>query len=334
MAGPKILEKTKEYALIILITLALFILGTYYFFKFYSPAYFEVNKDGFGEIWGIGLTILSSGIFLAVLKWLQFMNFFQVELHRIINSSQLDKKLQELVYEVSYSDKFLNNQNEESLILLWSRVNRALFNNQFPEALARYVEAKMQDTFMHNSKLSHYYKNFIYRLDVSLDQNDFLKIRLVTEAKIIRGDKNKFTYDFNYYSLKMDAQDKTASVEIHEILINGVAQERSKITRTDNNIQIEQKFETEMEGQTTYDLYVDLTLIYNISKDSEFTLFSERFIDDLRIEIDATSSLNTYFFPIGNESFTSIADPKGRIIKAYKELLFPEKSFRVIFLKK
>lgn len=328
------LGKVKEYALIIVISLALFILSVYYFFKITNPDYFDTNKDTFKEIFSIGLTILGSGIFLAVLKWLQFMDFFQRELLRIIDSSQFDEKLQRLIYDELYSDKFLNKQNEESLALLWSRVNRALFNNQFPEALAENVERNMQNTFIRNSKLSHYYKNVIYRLNVSLESGDFLKIRLITEAKIIRSDKSKFTYDFNYYALKMNPQDQTTSVEIKQVVIDGRIQARTRITDINNDNQITQRFVTEMEGKTEYDLYADITLIYNLSKDSVFTLFSERFIDNLRVELEIEPSLQAFFLPIGNESFMTIPDPKERIIKAYKEVLFPEKGFRIIFIKK
>jgi hypothetical protein len=83
----------KKYALSVLFTLGIAIILVYYSFKLFSFEYFEDHLDAFRELFGFGLTIIGSGIFLAVLKWFQFMGFFKEEMHDIIASSEFDEKL-------------------------------------------------------------------------------------------------------------------------------------------------------------------------------------------------------------------------------------------------
>ena len=111
--NPSSLAKRKlvEYLLPVLLGLATLLLILYYLFKFAFPDFFTSNTSGFKEIFGISLAILSSGIFLAVLKWFQFMGFFRQELHKIIESSGFNSQLQNTFHDVLYSDEFLEKRS-------------------------------------------------------------------------------------------------------------------------------------------------------------------------------------------------------------------------------
>lgn len=71
----------KKYTLQILITISLLIIILFFCLKYSGSELFNNHKDLFKEIYGLGLAIFSSGIFLAVLKWFQFNGFFKEELH-------------------------------------------------------------------------------------------------------------------------------------------------------------------------------------------------------------------------------------------------------------
>src|SRR6266542_1546658 len=115
-------KKFKEYLLPVILVGGIFLLITYFTFKFLDPEYFNANINSFKELFGIALAILSSGIFFAVLKWFQFMGFFREELQGIISSSQFDQKLQKAFCDVLYSDDFLKKQ--QNLDEIWRRVTR------------------------------------------------------------------------------------------------------------------------------------------------------------------------------------------------------------------
>lgn len=323
-------KKIKEYSLPILLVSGLFLMGIYYFYKYFSSVTFQQHYNGFRELFGIALTILGSGIFLAVLKWFQFMGFFEKELQKIISSSEFDAKLNETFFEVLHSDEFLKKQKD--LQLLWSRVNKALFNHRLPDELSVQAERQMQNLFFHNSKLSHYYKNMIYTINVSIDQSFFITIKLDLEAKIVRSDISPFIYDLEYYVEKYGANDNTSAVNIDKVIIDKQNSDLSAIqTITDNQNEIRKKFATELEGKKEYQINVAITLIYNINQDYEFQLYFERFVDFLRVEVNY-QSLRVIFIPLGNEVFEVVRTSGTGFVRTYRNLLLPEKGFRLIFV--
>lgn len=179
-------KKFKEYLLPVILVMGLCLLITYFTFKILDPAYFNSNINSFKELFGIALAILSSGIFLAVLKWFQFMGFFREELQGYISSSHFDEKLQKTFYDVLYSDDFLKKQ--KNLDEIWRRVTRCLFKSEFSEEISDKVNIKLGNVFFHNNKLSHFYRNYIIQIHVTLSKDDFLTIEETTEVKIVRPD--------------------------------------------------------------------------------------------------------------------------------------------------
>jgi hypothetical protein len=190
ITGKIIFHWITKLILPLVFTIAAIFLAIYYTFKIFYPAFFTTHIEGFKEIMAIGLAITSSGIFLASLKWFQFMGFFKTELHAIISSSEFDKKLETSISNVIYNDDFLSKRKD--LEQLWKRVNKALFKNQFSDELASKIEQKMQDLFFHNSNLSHYYKNFTQSVYVSVDEEDYVTVKLKTDAKIISRNAESF----------------------------------------------------------------------------------------------------------------------------------------------
>lgn len=308
-------------------------ISIYYFFKWYDNDYWQLHSAGFREIFSFGLTILGSGIFLAVLKWFQFMGFFKEELHGIIESSEFDQKLETVIYKVVYDDNFLHKRND--LEDLWKRVNRAMFKNQFSEELAGRIERKMQDVFFHNSNLSHYYRNFIQTLDISLDQEDFLTFKISLEAKIIRQSEEKFNYDLYYFVEKTDEQDTRSTVKFDKFFIDTteVDLSRAALKQTDGLI-VKETFHYELEGKKEYQVFNQVTMIYKLNLKDEYQFFVERFLDYVRIEVKLSANLRAVFVPLGNEEFQETVETSNGFIRVYPGVLLPENGFRLIFIKK
>lgn len=329
----KLIRFFKTHTLPILLITGILLIIIYYFFKWFDNKYWQQNIFGFREMFAFGLTVVGSGIFLAVLKWFQFMGFFKEEIQGIIATSEFDEKLESAIYKVVYGDTFLQKRND--LDDLWKRVNRAMFKNQFSEDLADRIEQKMQDVFFHNSNLSHYYKNFIQTINVSLDAEDYMTVRINLEARIIRQSEEKFNYDLYYYVDKVNAADTRASVSFDKLTIEkhdiNLA---AAVTKTEDDLVLTKTMHCELEGKKEYNLHSIITLFYRLDKHDDYRFFVERFLDYVRIEVKLSANLRAIFVPLGNEEFEvrSVAD--DGFTRVYPGILLPEKGFRILFIKK
>jgi hypothetical protein len=323
----KVWKKFAEYSLIILFFFGVLLIATYFINK--KQNYFDqgTNKD----IFSIGLAITSSGVFLAALKWFQFMGFFREELQKIIKSSEFENNLHTAVSNVVYSDSFLANQKD--LPTLWSRVNKLLFKNEFTEEIADKIETKIQQLFFHNSKLSHYYKNFSFIVNIDLE-GDSLIIREITEVKVVRTSDDKFKFDFNFFITKSSPGDTDSSIDVKEIIIDNTPQDTGKIVESVDGNNIRKTLWVELEGKCVYNIYTDATLRYNINTDREYEFFAERFIDDLRVDVTFSDKLQVIFTSFGLEEFKGIPTSiENQITRKYSDILLPEKGFKLIFVK-
>ncbi len=75
------------------------------------------------------LSILSftAGIFTVTLKYFQYLKVFESEFNRIIDSKSFENKLEKIVSSVTFSEEFLNKQNDLSEI--WKKVTLIKYLN-------------------------------------------------------------------------------------------------------------------------------------------------------------------------------------------------------------
>jgi len=328
-------NRLKKYTLHLFFIIAILLLTIYYSVKIASPDSFKIHETTFREIFGFGLTILGSGVFLAVMKWLQFLNFFQEEINKMIDSSRFDDKLGKVLMDAFQSDKFLKTYPVEELTELWSRVNRTLFKNQFSDQLADQVEKKMADIFLENKKLSHYYEDFVLTLRAKLDDQDYLTMDIEIDTSVITQSEEPFLFEMSYYALKKDKVDSKAAVTFHKIIIDNQDEYPGNVQLdTNNDERIQRSFKKKLQGRKKYKLVLKLSLTYSIQVDYEFQMLFERFVDNLRVQVDYSTNLATYFVVMGNDHFDTVLKEPNRLSMKHTGMLFPEKGFTIIFVKK
>jgi hypothetical protein len=327
-----VIDNFKKYALQILLCISSLILILYFTLKYSRSELYGSNAELFKEIYSIGLAIFSSGIFLAVLKWFQFNGFFREELHGIIKSSAFEENLKTSFAEVLQSDEFLKKQKD--LPDLWKRVNRALFENEFTKEIADNIELKMQELFFRNKKLSHHYRNMVITLTISRDKNNFVTIREISESKIVRANEKKFKFDFTFYILKDGPTDNTSNVTIREIKVGGKAVNLGSVETENTTQKLTKKLWVELEGSTEYQVYTDTTMQYKLDVDREYIFYAERFIDNLRLDMQYSDNVEVIFTPLSAEDFDDIPAAANHSTKVYNNILLPDKGFRLIFVSK
>ena len=103
----------------------------------------------------IGLAVLSSGVFAAVLKSLQFTGIFKKEIEKIVLGT-----------------KFIENRND--LPKLWRKVSRSVYNKKFPKISKELENIVLKNYFPTDH--AYYYTDFRYTLDIEeLTEDNIIK---------------------------------------------------------------------------------------------------------------------------------------------------------------
>lgn len=146
----------------------------------------------------IGKTILGSGVFLAILKSIQFSGVFEDELRKII-----------------YSDDVLRKRND--IHDIWKKVTRAIYQSAFP-----LITTKLEDVIQRkllSQKLNYYHKDVhvIYEIN-KFDEEHFELIESQNFIIISNGDS--FTFELTNEFIKLNDSTDLSKFEICELLIN------------------------------------------------------------------------------------------------------------------
>ncbi|HEY0670128.1 MAG TPA: hypothetical protein VGD22_18250, partial [Sphingobacteriaceae bacterium] len=330
-----ITQKLKEYSMPATLLTGIFIVVLYFVFKYLIKDIFNAHINGFKELFGIGLTILGSGIFFAVLKWFQFMDFFKNELEAVINSGEFDRKLENAVSKSFYEDAYIQRLEESGKIQLWKRVTHAVFKSELPANILESVDQKLSGLLFHNSKISHFYAHYFITLMVNLDEDGFLTIEERSEVKIIRPSTDPFKLDIDYNIIKSGADDNVSKIEIEQMLVdNQIIQLIEDKQEPSNPNDVRTKHWLSLSGSTEYQTCSVIKLKWKLDLDNRYEFYSERIINHLRVDVTTSPNVEALFVPIGLEIFDLNVYPPNRYVRNYSKTLLPEKGFRLIFVRK
>ena len=99
-------------------------------------------------------TVLSSGVFAAVLKSIQFTGIFK-----------------KVIEEIILGTDFIENRSEENQQELWKATSKAIYKKKFPE-LSDFVENRILQTYLPTTK-KHYNRDFVITINITEINEDF-----------------------------------------------------------------------------------------------------------------------------------------------------------------
>lgn len=181
-----------------------------------SANYIEDNEVS--EFVGdIGIAVLASGIFAAVLKSFQFSGLFREEIEKVVLST-----------------KFLKKRND--LEELWSDVTRALYESKFPE-ISNDIEELILTNYL-PTRAIYYYKDFIVTIKIhQIDDNDIVTYDQTCEYTLVPSNpddpipfKNKITYD------KINGEEHSKNEILHFSINNNDIELKEEISETEDTV--------------------------------------------------------------------------------------------------
>lgn len=184
----------KKWALVFLITsvIGILLIIIYYTNKKDPPSiYIEI-------IGTLGKTILGSGVFLAVLKSIQFSGVFEDELRKIV-----------------YSDDFLQKRND--IHEIWKKVTRAIYQSAFPQ-----ITAKLEDVIQRkllSQKLNYYHKDVHVIYEINKFDDDHFEL-IESQNFIIVSNGDSFNFELTNEFVKINDPSDLSKFDLVELLIN------------------------------------------------------------------------------------------------------------------
>jgi hypothetical protein len=265
----------------------------------------------------IGLTILTSGVFAAILKSFQFIGVFKKEIESIV----LD-------------DKFIEKRND--LPELWKKVSASVYKQKF-SAISNELQNIILRKYFPTDHV-YYYESVIITINVEeLTDEHIIKFTQHYQIKGVKAEEAKDVKLFHTLTIE-----KAQSPENH-------IQERIfyKINGDDKLTSVKEKaVKNEFEDETTtYSVSIpDHTKNFEIEakerrqysiKEDNTKLFKVNFITkEMDVSVSYPPNVQVLFFPLGVvEPFKVIhSDHPNRISRIHKgSLILPEQGFGLTF---
>lgn len=266
----------------------------------------------------IGITVLSSGVFSAVLKSLQFTGLFREEISRIMIGTEFIK-------------------NRTDLPELWKEISKILYNKKFP-GISEYLENRIlnsyfpkNETFYYEDynvciKISEINENFEITYEqeseyyVVLD-NELDEAELMIESEISDNSDNSLTIVNKLRYFRVDGEDW--SLEEDEST-------KSNPKKTLYRIVLNK-------GKKRYKIHSCYDRKYSL-KDENYKLFRMKHITKgMMVLVDYPEDVSVSFFNIGLiKGFDSYGQSiKNRMCKVHKDdIILPQQGFGMSFEKK
>lgn len=286
----------------------------------------------------ICLLSFTAGVFTVTLKYFQYLKVFESEFNRIINSRSFESKLENVVSSITFSEEFLNKQNNLSEI--WKRVTLIKYKKEFPELYDK-IEKNLKNELFENNSLNKYYKNVQISYEFELDNdNKTINVKEFTSLTIIRNSTEQFNWDF-FVSFARDIREETKNetnlLDENFTKVGGelIDLKKCKISNQEENENFtRKKFSYPLENQKEY--HIERCFKFNqiIDDDRVVSFSSSNVVDDLTVRIKHCSKLQIVFEPVGNNHFNKENIFQDRICYVNRDVFLPGEKYKIFLFRK
>lgn len=151
----------------------------------------------------VGQTLLSSSVFLGIIKSLQFTNYFQNALESII-----------------FSDKFLMKLSRDDIQLKWKSVTNILYSNFFP-SLRDNLNNHILDKLIANNK-NYYHKDMNVHLTITKLDDEHIKIVEHKSFRIVGNKQDNLEFKLTSKIEKTNDENDLSYLELTRLELSDV----------------------------------------------------------------------------------------------------------------
>lgn len=313
----------------------------FYLFYYFNSDLNKALKD-YVEIIDFFKTIcffsFTAGIFTVTLKYFQYLKVFESEFNRIINSKSFENKLEGIVSSITFSEEFLNKQNDISEI--WKKVTLIKYKKEFPELYEK-IEKNLKNELFENNSLNKYYKNVQISYEFELDNdNKTINVKEFTSLTIIRNTTDKFNWDF-FVSFARDINEEnkieTNLLDKNFTKVDGKLIDIKKCIITnqeDSEKFTKKKYSYPLENKKEYHIERCFKFTQIIDDDRVVSFSSSNVVDDLTVRIKLCNKLQIVFEPVGNNYFNKENIFQDRICYVNRDVFLPGEKYKIFLYRK
>lgn len=264
----------------------------------------------------IAYAMLTSGIFTAILKSLQFTGIFKEEITKVMTSKS-----------------FLENRND--LPILWKDISKSLYNRKFPKIGTLLEDKILENYFPTNSKF--YYEDYTVSINITeINDNFEISYTQICDYSVIL-DNIADSVILEIESKISDDDDPNSSIknELDYFLVNGVNVEMKEDVSTIKDAK-KTLYKHELSGAKVFKIKSKYSRKYPL-KNENFKLFRMKYITyGMYVSVKFPENVRVSFFSIGlvkgfsniNEDFTQHI---CRILR--NDIILPHQGFGLSFEK-
>ncbi len=305
----------KNILLVLLGTSVPYIIG-YLIYKYQIDSTPVFTNSIWTNFYEIALSLLGSGIFLATLKYFQFLGFFVDEIKKVI-----------------YSDDYLKEQ--KNIYEIWQRVTKALFKSELPEPIVDNIISKIFKSFLTKETLETYCKSSDIRYTLSIDDDGYVTIEEWMYYELVDMDKKSIRIRFNYFISLENEADITSFITLKKLKINNLDIRKNDVhfqnSRSEKRLCL--GFDRVIEDRSICEIEQHIVFKQSINADREFYYKSEGTVENMTVTIDnkTPTKLGIIFAEIGISTFKK-SESVNDIYKG--DHILPSNGFRLFFYTK
>ncbi len=261
----------------------------------------------------ISLAILSSGIFAAVLKSIQFTGLFKEEIEKVILGTDFVK-------------------NRRDLPQLWKTISKTIYKRKFPN-ISEDLENLILDTYFPTNE-DYYYEDYIVTINIEEINNDFEIIYTQTCKYKVVLDKDVDEIELSLETAISQEEDSSEIInKLEYFTIDGKEAETKEDESTKSNPKIS-KYLIPIKGNGPFEIHSKFNRRYSL-KNENYKLFRmKRFTKNMELVISYPENVCVSFFNIGLvNSFTQQhVEINNQISRSHKnDIILPHQGFGMSF---
>lgn len=256
------------------------------------------------------LAILSSGIFAAVLKSIQFTGLFKEEIEKVMLGTDFVK-------------------NRMDLPQLWKTISQTIYKRKFPN-ISEDLENIILDTYFPTND-DYYYEDYIVTINIEeINSNFEIKYTQICKYKVVL-DKN---VDEIELSLETSiSQEENSSEILNELKYFKIDGEKID-TKEDESTKKKSKYITPIKGNAPFEIHSKYNRRYSL-KNENYKLFRlKRFTKNMEVVIKYPDNVYVSFYNIGlvNNFQHQHIEISNQISRSHKnDVILPHQGFGMSF---
>ncbi|NAS13871.1 hypothetical protein [Poritiphilus flavus] len=264
----------------------------------------------------LSFTVLSSGVFAAVLKSIQFTGIFK-----------------SVIEEIILGTDFIENRSEKNQQELWKATSKAIYKKKFPE-LSDLVENRILQTYLPTTK-KHYNRDFVITINISEINDDFVISYTQTfKYDIVLDESVDESEIISKLSISQEDEESGFKNDIIFYTVNDKDVEPEEIDNDNKNYVVTKVPLISENGNRVFRIHKKVERRYSLKNENYKLIRMATFTKGIDVVISFPENVGVSFFNIGNVNFfeEEHVDVKNQISRSHRnDVILPFQGFGMSF---